>query len=151
KAPGNGEGSRSATLPAVEGARREGYPETTRSVSLNSRCMPTDPSHLCVSEGSDSAAAHAVVAHTIAPDTVAARDPLTRSDRVIDRFGERGEQLRPLLGHGPAVLQPDAELPGDVDTGLVGETHPRLQRCCVIADEVRVLVAVEADAVSGTM
>src|SRR5210317_1725755 len=43
--------------------------------------------------------------------------------RFIDRRRERGEQLRPFVGHVQAVLETDAELAKDVEAGFVGEAH----------------------------
>src|SRR5581483_12039651 len=71
------------------------------------------------------------------------------SDRLVDRFGERGEELRPAGSHVPAILQADAELTGNVDPRLVGEAHARGQRCRVVAHEEGRLMAIHADAVSG--
>src|SRR5690348_16951348 len=74
-----------------------------------------------------------------------------QSDWIVEGLGQRGEQLRPLLCHVPAVLQADPEFARDIDTGLVGKAHSRLQRCRVVAHEIGILVSVEANAVPGTM
>src|SRR5688572_15997638 len=73
------------------------------------------------------------------------------SDRVVDRLGERREELRAAFRHVPAVLHAHAELTGDVDPGLVGEAHAGLKQCAVCAHEVGRLVAVHTDAMTGAV
>src|SRR5258706_9339053 len=49
------------------------------------------------------------------------------------------------------VLDPDPEPAREVDAGLEREGHPRLEELIVAAHEIRMLVAVETDAVPETM
>src|SRR5436309_2763833 len=59
-----------------------------------------------------------------------------------------GEKLRAVLRDVQAVFESDAELAVDRDHRFVAETHARLQRRLVAANEVRPFMAVEADAMA---
>src|ERR1700722_4615470 len=74
-----------------------------------------------------------------------------RSNRLVQRFCQRREQLRTRRGHAPAVLQADAELTRDVYSRLVRKAHSRLQRRGIAVHQVGRLVAVEPDAMAGAM
>src|SRR6202453_1849082 len=78
-------------------------------------------------------------------------DHTSRSNRLVDGLREAGEQFRARVGHVPAILQAYAELAGNVDPGLVGEAHARLERRRVAMHEIGRLVTVETDAMAGTM
>src|SRR6476620_7381552 len=56
-----------------------------------------------------------------------------------------------VLGDGDDVLDPDPEPAGEVDAGLDGEAHARLQGLLLALDHVRRLVRRDADAVTGAM
>ena len=64
--------------------------------------------------------------------------------RLVKNFG-------PAFGHVPAVLEPDAELAGNVDPRLVGEAHAGRERRHVAMDQIGGLVPVHADAVAGAV
>src|SRR5690242_5600183 len=53
-----------------------------------------------------------------------------------------------VLGDGDDVLDPNAELVGEVDAGLDGEAHPRDQRLFLSLDHVGRFVGRGADAVA---
>ena len=59
------------------------------------------------------------------------------------------EPASAVLGDGDDVLDPDAELSGQVDAGLDREAHARHQRLLLALDHVRRLVGGDADAVAG--
>jgi len=67
---------------------------------------------------------------------------------VFERWALRGEHLAAVFGDVPVIFEADAELAGDVDAGLVGETHTCGEGRCVATDEVGPFVAVHADAVA---
>lgn len=50
-----------------------------------------------------------------------------------------------------AVFQANAELPGEVEAGFVGEAHARCEAGRFAADQIDGLVAVHADAVTGAV
>lgn len=54
-------------------------------------------------------------------------------------------------GDGHYVFATEAEFVGDVDAGLVGESHIRFEDGGAGANEVGMLVAIEADAVAEAM
>src|SRR3954453_12830635 len=86
--------------------------------------------------------------------TLPAREPCRAdkgSDGLIERLRQLSEQLRTLLRHVPAILQPDAELTGNIESGLVGETHAGGQRSSVTAYEEGVLVPIHSDAMARAM
>src|SRR5919197_870503 len=56
-----------------------------------------------------------------------------------------------IVGDDRDVLDTHAEAAGEVNAGLDGERHTRAKRLGVPRDEVRMLVAVEADPVPGPM
>ena len=66
-------------------------------------------------------------------------------------FASDVKSFGPLLRQVPAILHADAELAGNVDPGLVGETHAGLERRAIGAHEVRRLVPVHANAVAGAV
>src|SRR5262245_22751912 len=72
-------------------------------------------------------------------------------ERFVDRRTGLREEPRPILADVQAVLETYAEFAVDGDHRLVAEAHPRLNRSLVPSDEVRPLVAIEADAVAGPM
>src|SRR5215510_6203215 len=73
------------------------------------------------------------------------------AERLIDRRALGGEQARALFGEVETVFQSDAEFTVDGDHRLVAETHSRPQQSLVSPNEIRPLMAVEADAVSGAV
>src|SRR5581483_3159901 len=73
------------------------------------------------------------------------------SDRLLDRARETAEELRAGFGHMPAILQTDSERAGNVETGLVGETHASLKRCRIAMHQIAGLMAIHADAMSGAV
>src|SRR6266536_5079659 len=73
------------------------------------------------------------------------------SEWTVDGRTWLGEKLRSALRNVEAVLQSNPELAVDGDHRFVAETHPRLQHRLVAANEVRPFVAVETDAVAGTV
>src|ERR1700676_3351771 len=46
--------------------------------------------------------------------------PSSGSNRFIQGFRQRGEELGPRRGHGPAVFHTNSELTGNIDSRLVG-------------------------------
>ncbi len=63
-----------------------------------------------------------------------------------------GEELGgAVAGDDHVIFAAQAEFAGDVDAGLVGEGHAGLEDGCAAADEVRMLVAIEAEAVAYAM
>ena len=54
-------------------------------------------------------------------------------------------------GDGHEVFAANAEFAGDVDAGFVGEGHAGLEDGFAAANKIRMLVAVEADAVAEAM
>jgi len=75
----------------------------------------------------------------------------TLSDWIFQRSGERRERPRSLRSHVPAVLQSNAEFSGDIDARFVRKAHASLQGRRVVVYEVRRLMSVQADAVTGSM
>src|SRR5262245_60435231 len=73
------------------------------------------------------------------------------AERLIYRRALRGEQARALFGEVETVFQADAEFTVDGDHRLVAETHSRPQKSLVSPNEIRPLMAVEADAVSSAV
>src|SRR5690349_6866990 len=73
------------------------------------------------------------------------------SDGLIERLRQLGEQLRTLLRHVPAILQPNAEFTGNIESGLIGETHAGSQGGRVTAYQERVLVPIHSDAMARSM
>ena len=63
---------------------------------------------------------------------------------MLKYFGPRG-------GHVEAILQPHAELAGNVDAGLVGEAHAGRQRRRLAVDQIDRLMHLHADAVAGAV
>src|SRR3989304_1792518 len=63
----------------------------------------------------------------------------------------RGEVLAAAFGDDDGVFVADAELAGGVDPRPRGDRHPGNETDGVPADDVRPLVAVEADAVAETV
>src|SRR5690606_40974426 len=61
------------------------------------------------------------------------------------------EPVGARLGAHDDVLDARAVGPGQVDAGLDGEGEAGLQRLSVAGDDVRVLVAFDADAVAGAV
>src|SRR4051812_47807497 len=61
------------------------------------------------------------------------------------------QELAPRLGAGDAVLDADAKPARDVDTRLVAEDHAGAQWRAVAADQVRLLVDIEAEAVTDAV
>src|SRR5215469_12531579 len=76
---------------------------------------------------------------------------MRRSDRLVQRSGQRGEELRAGCGHMPAILEPHTELARYVDSRLVREAHARRERRRVVAHQIGTLVDVHADTVPGPM
>src|SRR5690606_13426410 len=80
--------------------------------------------------------------------------PVRRSpspERRVDRRRRLAEPARAIGRHVETVLQPDAELAGQVEAGFVGEAHAGGERRLFAAHEVDGLVAVQADAVPGAV
>src|ERR1700751_2603810 len=72
-------------------------------------------------------------------------------ERIVDRMGRLGEPARTGLGDDHVVLEANAELAIDADRRLVRECHAWPQHGLVALHEIRPLVDVEADAVSGAV
>src|ERR1700688_1593169 len=73
------------------------------------------------------------------------------SKKFIQGFRQRREELGARRGHGPAVFQTNSELPWDIDSRLVGETHAGLQRSRIAVHQVGRLMSVQTDAVAGAV
>src|ERR1700678_4003393 len=79
------------------------------------------------------------------------RSPIHASNRLVEGFCERRERFRAGRGHGPAILQADAEFSRDIDPRFIGEAHANLQRSGIAVNEISRLMAIEADAMAGAM
>src|SRR6266487_574162 len=73
------------------------------------------------------------------------------SEWTVDGRTWLSEKLRAVLGDVQTVFESNTELAVDGDHRLVAEAHAGLQRRLVAANEVRPFVAVETDAVAGTV
>src|SRR3546814_9996179 len=73
------------------------------------------------------------------------------TERLIDRRRRFAEPFRPAVGHIETILQPDAELTGNIDAGTVREAHAGRELRRFAAHEVDRPVPVEADAVAGAV
>src|SRR3546814_12696431 len=76
---------------------------------------------------------------------------LTLTRRPVDRGRRLREPERPCVGHVETILQPHAELAGDIDARFIREAHARGDLRRLPANEVDRLVPVEADAVAGAV
>src|SRR3546814_14138855 len=76
---------------------------------------------------------------------------LTLTRRPVDRGRRLREPARPCVGHVETILQPHAELAGDIDARFIREAHARGELRRLPANEVDRLVPVEADAVAGAV
>src|SRR5438093_10656820 len=72
-------------------------------------------------------------------------DDRERVIRSVQRLGAA------IVAEDRDVLDADAEPTRDVDAGLDRERHSGLELLVVAADEIRMLVSVQADAVSGAV
>src|SRR5229473_3043058 len=72
-------------------------------------------------------------------------------ERLINRWALVREKLRTILSNIQTVFQANSELAIDDNCRFVAKAHARLDRRLVPAHEVRPLMTVEADAVSGAV
>src|ERR1700676_1283223 len=75
------------------------------------------------------------------------------AERLFEGDGEalREEFRRAVGGDHHVVFAAQAKLSGDINPRLIGKSHARFQGGFAAADEIRVLGAVEADAVAETV
>src|SRR5436190_8621452 len=73
------------------------------------------------------------------------------AERIVDRARRSREPARAFRRHVEAIFEADPELPGKVDSRLVGKAHAGGERRGLAVDEVDRLVPVHADSVAGSV
>src|SRR5207344_2896450 len=89
--------------------------------------------------------------HQLPSQPTAKRVSSCHRERLLQARRLRREQLRTTLGDHHVILEPDAELPGDVDARLVRKHHAWLERKGVALHEIGPFVAVHAHAMTHAM
>src|SRR5262245_36137565 len=87
--------------------------------------------------------------------TIAAR-PISRriasrAKGILERGARRREQLGAIFGDDHVVLEPNAELPANVDARFVAEGHARRQLQRVAPHEIRPFVAIHPEAMADAV
>src|SRR5580704_18692384 len=79
--------------------------------------------------------------------------PFFRSlvETAMDVLCESGQGAGAVLGHHQSVLDTDAAVPGNIDTGLDGDDEAGSEDSSAQLTDRRCLVDIEADAVPGTV